>query len=57
MAALIQKATGLEAQLVKGDRGEFTIWVDDVKVAQKTSDGFPSEPAALAAVQKELARG
>jgi hypothetical protein len=57
VATLIQNATGLEAELVKGARGEFTIWVDEVKVAQKTSDGFPSEPEALAAVQKELARG
>ena len=57
MAALIQKETGINPELVKGNRGEFTVWVDDVKVAQKTSEGFPSEPDALAAVQKELSRG
>jgi hypothetical protein len=28
VAALIKQALGIEAELVVGDRGEFTVWVD-----------------------------
>jgi hypothetical protein len=46
--------TGLDADLVEGKRGEFTVWVNDRQVAQKSSDGFPSENDILAAVQRQL---
>jgi hypothetical protein len=41
---------------MEGSRGEYTIWVGNQRVAQKTADGFPSEQEALAAVQRELAK-
>ena len=55
MAALITKATGLEAELIAGDRGEFSIWVGDNRVAQKDRSGFPEESDVVAAVQRGLA--
>jgi hypothetical protein len=57
VAALIESHTGLKAEVVEGGRGEFTVWVGDEKVAQKSAEGFPTEQEALAAVQKALTRG
>lgn len=58
MAAVIKQGTGLDAELVEGRRGEFTIWVGDAVVAQKDPDlGFPSEEDVLAAVKQALASG
>ena len=55
MAAVIKQKTGLDAELVKGGRGEFTVWVGDSVVAQKDEDaGFPSEQDVLTAVQRAL---
>ena len=56
VAAVIEQHTGITPEVVEGGRGEFTVWVADKRVAQKTADGFPSEQEALAAVQEELAR-
>ncbi len=56
MAALIAKETGVRAEVVEGSRGEFTVWVNDERVAQKTADGFPSDEDALAAVRQALTR-
>jgi hypothetical protein len=57
VAALIQSETGLEPELIEGNRGEFTVWVDDVRVAQKTTFGFPTDDEALAAVRAQLTPG
>ena len=57
MAALIQSETGLEPELIDGTRGEFTVWVGAVRVAQKTPFGFPTDDEALAAVRAGLAPG
>ena len=43
MAAELQKM-GVGAQLVVGDPGEFTVWVDEQKVAEKQQGRFP-EPS------------
>ena len=56
MAALIKDSLQLDADLERGGRGEFTIWVDGVKVAEKSRNGFPSEKAVVAAVSKALGR-
>ena len=56
MAALIKASLQLDADLEPGGRGEFTIWVDDVKVAEKSRSGFPSEKAVLETVSKALAK-
>ncbi len=57
MAALIKQATGADAELVEGGRGEFTVWVGEEVVARKDSLGFPADDEALAAVQQALAHG
>jgi hypothetical protein len=55
VAALIKKDTGTDVELVVGGRGEFTVWVDDKVVAQKSSVGFPADEDAVAAVRRALA--
>jgi hypothetical protein len=50
VAALIRERLGLEPRLVEGGRGEFTVWVDGERVAQKDASGFPSDDEILAAV-------
>ncbi len=54
MAALIAEATGVTPDVVAGGRGEFTVWVDDALVAEKSRRGFPSDDAVLEAVTKGL---
>ena len=53
MAAVIKKATGIDAEIVEGNRGEFTVWVGDSIVAQKDEElGFPSEQEILTAIER-----
>jgi hypothetical protein len=54
VAALIKEKTGLESDLVVGGRGEFTVWLDGTRVAQKDANGFPADEEVLAAVQTHL---
>jgi hypothetical protein len=55
VAAVIKKATGIDAELVEGRRGEFSIWVGDTLVAEKDEAlGFPSEEEITGAVQQAL---
>jgi predicted Rdx family selenoprotein len=54
VAALIKQAVSLDTDLEPGGRGEFTVWVDGVKIAEKSRTGFPSEAAVLASVQAAL---
>jgi hypothetical protein len=51
VAALIKEKTGLETDVVEGGRGEFTVWLDGRRVAQKDANGFPSDDQVLASVQ------
>lgn len=55
MAALITEATGEPVELKSGARGEFTVAVDDVAVAQKSLMGFPAEDAVVTNVKAALA--
>lgn len=56
MAALIEHQTGTSAEIVEGSRGEFSVWVGDTRVAQKTRDeGFPDDRAIVTAVRDALA--
>ena len=55
MAALIKSKLNLDTDLEPGGRGEFSVWVDGVKVAEKTRTGFPPEPALLDTVSKAVA--
>ena len=56
MAALIKDRLKLDADTEPGSRGEFTVWVDGVKVAEKTRTGFPAEPAIVEAVSKAITK-
>ncbi len=42
MAAQLKQELGIDAELVVGRPGEFTVWVDDVKVSEK--DVYFPEP-------------
>jgi hypothetical protein len=44
----------VDASLVEGKRGEYTVWVGNTLVAKKDGRGFPSDQDVLAAVQKAL---
>lgn len=54
MAAALRDATGIDAELIEGSRGEFTVWVGDQVVARKDAGSFPSEAEAVAAVRSAL---
>ena len=57
MAALIKSTIGLDAVLVAGARGEFSVWVGDERVATKDANGFPAEQDVVAAVQLTVGKG
>ena len=54
MAALIKTRFNQDTTLEPGGRGEFTIWVDGKKIAEKTRTGFPGEPSLIAALSAAL---
>lgn len=56
MAAQIKQDLGLDTELVVGRSGEFTVWVDDAKVAEKSGAVFP-EPADVVARIRARAPG
>ena len=54
MAALIKTRFNQDTTLEPGGRGEFTVWVDGKKIAEKTRTGFPAESALLESVKAAL---
>lgn len=50
MAAELKQALGVDATLEVGSPGEFTVWVDDRKVAEKKWM-FPSPSEVVSAVR------
>jgi hypothetical protein len=54
VAALIDDAFGVRAEMVEGARGEFSVWVDEERVAQKDGDDFPSDEDVLSAVRQRM---
>ena len=54
MAALIKDRLKVDTAIEPGGRGEFTVWVDGVKVAEKTRTGFPAEAAIVETVSKAI---
>ena len=54
MAALIKEQLNLDSDLEPGARGEFTVWLDGKKVAEKTRTGFPAEPAIVELIRQAL---
>jgi hypothetical protein len=57
VAELIKRELGVQPELVKGDRGEFTVWVGNQVVAKKGWLRFPAEKKVLTAVRQALAGG
>jgi hypothetical protein len=55
VAAELKKQTGLDAQLLVGGSGEFTVWLDDRLVAEKKLGRFPEPEEVVAAVKAALA--
>jgi hypothetical protein len=56
VAALIKDTLQADTTIEPGGRGEFTIWVDGIKVAEKSRTGFPTEPSILEGVAKALTK-
>ncbi len=54
MAELIERELGVEAELVEGRRGEFTVWVGDRVVARKGWLRFPADQRVLREVRQAL---
>lgn len=53
-AGAVQRSLGVTPELVVGNPGEFSVWVDSRLVAEKESGGFPSEEALVQAVRAGL---
>lgn len=51
MAAQLKHDLGVDTDLVVGSSGEFTVWVDGAKVAEKTWQGFPEADDVVDAVR------
>jgi predicted Rdx family selenoprotein len=51
VAAELKKTFGVDATLEVGNSGEFTVWVDDRKVAEKSWGRFPAPEDVVAAVR------
>lgn len=54
MAARLKSDLHLDAEIVEGNRGEFTVWVGDRKVAEKAGGVFPSDDAIVNAVKHAI---
>jgi hypothetical protein len=55
VADVLKRELGVDAELIKGDPGEFTVWVGDQQVAKKGWLGFPSEQKVVDAVRQAMA--
>ena len=51
MAALLKQELDVEAELVVGSSGEFTVWVDGKLVAEKVQGQFPDPARVVSAVR------
>jgi hypothetical protein len=56
VAARLEADLRVLAEIVEGKRGEFTVWVSERKVAEKTQSGFPSDDEIVEAVKAALPR-
>jgi hypothetical protein len=55
VAEELRRELGVDADLVPGDRGEFTVWVGPTKVAEKRNHDFPTEEDTVRAVRAAIA--
>jgi hypothetical protein len=51
---LLKKELGVEAEIIEGKIGEFTVWVGDRMVARKGWVRFPGDQTVLQAVTAAL---
>lgn len=51
MAAQVKQDLGLDAELIVGRSGEFTVWADDKLVAEKRWSGFPDPDDVVDAIR------
>lgn len=54
MAAELKRDLNLDTELEHGDRGEFTVWYNGQKVAEKPRAGEFPEPSAVVAAVRAL---
>lgn len=45
----------LTTTLTPGNRGEFTVWIDNKKIIEKVGDDFPPEDKIISAVGQMIA--
>jgi hypothetical protein len=50
----LRRELGVDAELERGDRGEFSVWVGDRRVARKGWFLFPTERKIVSAVRAAL---
>jgi hypothetical protein len=55
VAAELKKALNVDAKLEVGSSGEFTVWVDGAKVAEKKWGMFPDPAKVVEAVREAKA--
>lgn len=51
MAAQLKRELGLDTKLEVGSPGEFTVWLDDRKVADKAGGKFPTPEDVVTAIR------
>jgi len=54
VAAEIRGALGLESRLERGDPGEFTVWVDGEKIADKSWFSFPRPEHVVELIRQKM---
>jgi predicted Rdx family selenoprotein len=50
LAGLLDQQFGVQTQVNPGGRGEFSVWLDGEKIAEKDRDGFPTEQEVVSKV-------
>jgi len=51
VAAQLKQDLGIDAELVVGGSGEFTVWVGDRKIAEKSWGRFPDPDTGVSTVR------
>jgi len=47
----LKKDLGVDTELVVGNPGEFSVWLDDAKIIEKQGGRFPEPKDVVAAVR------
>jgi hypothetical protein len=55
VAAQLKQDLGIDAELIVGGSGEFTVWVGDQKIAEKSWGRFPEPHAVVTKVRSTFA--